>query len=244
MLRALKQWLAGRGGVPDAHRHQLRAWCAQRQCSLEPGGREGGFAVRGRLGASGWRLEWGAPQRLYVRGRGELLLQSDLRLAPELHLMVLDRLLQRRLERAVLDQIAGADESQVDPQMPPEMRWLVTFPRLDTEQAGWPEGLEAVASHPEWLMDWTSGPLAQALGQPPVPRHTPWVLTIGGGSLVLRAGVDEPSPERLEAWLGFFECALREARRVQTETGETGEPTTLPGMWAVAREEPGSDGRT
>ena len=244
MLRALKQWLAGRGRVPDAHRQALLAWCEQRQYSLAPGARAGGFAVLGRLGASGWRLDWGAPQRLYVRGRGELLLQSDLRLSPELHLMVLDRLLQRRLERAVLDQIAGADDGHVDPQMPPEMRWLVTFPRLDTVQAGWPDGFEAVASHPEWLMDWTSGALAQALAQPPAQGHTPWVLTIGAGSLELRAGLDEPSPQSLEAWLGFFECALREARRVQTENGEAGDPTTLPGMWAVSSEEPGPDVRT
>jgi hypothetical protein len=243
MLRALKQWLASRGGVPDAHRQALQDWCMQRQFSLEPGARAGGFAVRGRLGAAGWRLEWGAPQRLYVRGRGELVLQSELRLAPELHLMVLDRLLQRRLERAVLDQIAGADDGRVDPQMPPEMRWLVTFPRLDTQQAGWPDGFEAVASHPDWLLDWTGGALAQALAQAPAQGHTPWLLTIGAGCLELRAGLDDPAPQRLEAWLGFFECAMREARRVQTETGEAGEPTTLPGMWAVARDDSGPNER-
>jgi hypothetical protein len=30
---------------------------------------------------------------------------------------------------------------------------------------------------------------------------------------------------------------MREARRVQTETGDAGEPTTLPGMWAVPRDD-------
>jgi hypothetical protein len=236
MLRALRDWLGGRRRVPDAGRQALQAWCAQRQLGFEPG--EGdGFMLRGRLGPTSWRLDWGRPQRLYVRGRGELLMRCDLRLAPELHLMVVDRMLQRSLERAVLDQIAGTDDGQVDPHMPPEMRWLVTFPRLDTQQAGWPDGFEAVASHPEWLLEWTNGPLEQALGAPPAQGHSPWLLTIGGGRLELRAGLDQTDPSQLAAWIAFFECAMREARRVQTETGDAGEPTTLPGMWAVPRDD-------
>jgi hypothetical protein len=232
MLRALRDWLGGRRAEPDSARLALQAWCEERQIGWEPGPGNG-FMLRGRLGPTTWRLDWGPPQRLYVRGRGELLMRCDLRLAPELHLMVVDRMLQRRLERAVLDQIAGTGDGRVDPDMPPEMRWLVTFPRLDTQQAGWPDGFEAVASHPEWLLAWTGGPLEQALAGAPVQGHSPWLLTIGGGRLELRAGLDDPDPGTLGAWIGFFERAMREARRVQAETGEAGEPTTLPGMWAV-----------
>lgn len=239
MLRAWKDWLAGRRAPPDARWQALQAWSAARQIGFERDARGGGFALTGRFGATPWRLDWGPPERLYVRGRGELRLQADLHLAPELHLMILDQALQRRLERAVLDQIAGAADGRVDPHMPPEMRWVVTFPRLDTQQAGWPDGLEAVASHPEWLLGWAGGPLAQALGEPPARDHTPWVLTIGGGRLELRAGLDDPTVERIEAWIGLYTCAMREARRVQIELGETGDPTTLPSLWAVPREDPG-----
>lgn len=243
MLHALRDWLTRGRGVPDTDELALRHWCEQRQFAFTPHAHRGGFQVQGRLGATGWQLAWGRPERLYVRGRGELWLRADLQLAPELHLMVLDRALQRRLERAVLDQIAGAADSRVDPDMPPEMRWLVTFPRLDAEQAGWPDGIESVASHPEWLLGWTSGPLAQALGEPPARGHTPWVLTVGGGRLELRAGLDDPVPPRLQAWLALFEVAMREARRVQIEAGEAGEPTTLPSLWAVPRDEPEPDER-
>jgi hypothetical protein len=236
MLRTLRDWLGARRGAPEAGWPELQAWCTQRLLSFESDAGGDGFTVQGRLGATGWRLDWGRPERLYVRGRGELLLQTDLGLAPELHLMLLDTALQQRLERAVLDQIAGTADARVDPHMPPEMRWVVTFPRLDTEQAGWPAGFEAVASHPEWMLGWTSGPLAQALGAAPAKGHTPWVLTAGGGLLQLRAGLDEPTPAHLEAWVCLFECAMREARRVQIELGETGEPTTLPSMWAVPRD--------
>ena len=243
MLRALRDWLAGRREAPASKWQALQAWCAERELAFEA--REGGesFTVAGRVGPTGWRLDWGRPQRLYVRGRGELLLRCDLRLAPELHLLVLDRPLQRRLERAVLDQIAGTDDGRVDPDMPPEMRWLVTFPRLDTAQAGWPDGFEAVASHPEWLLAWTSGPLERALSGEPVQGRTPWVLSVGGGRLELRAGLDGPDPQALAEWIGFFECALREARRVQAERADAGDPTTLPGMWAVPRDEHEHDGR-
>ena len=157
MLEKLRGWLAGFRGTPDPGWPDVNEWCIQRQLAYEPDGGGEGFTVRGRLGGLGWRLDWGRPQRLYVRGRGELLVGADLHLPPELHLMVLDRALQRRLERAVLDQIAGAGDGRVDPNMPPEMRWVVTFPRLDTQQAGWPDGFEAVASHPDWLLGWTTG---------------------------------------------------------------------------------------
>ncbi len=236
MLRALRDWLVGRRKASEAGWPHVEAWCAQRLLGYTPDAAGGGFAVHGRLGATGWRLEWGRPQRLYIRGRGELLLQADLGLAPELHLMLLEGALHQRLERAVLDQIAGATDGRVDPHMPPEMRWVVTFARLDTQQAGWPAGFEAVASHPEWMLAWASGPLAQALGSTPAGGPAPWVLTAGGGRLELRAGLDEPEPVHLEAWITLFECAMREARRVQIELGETGEPTTLPSMWAVPRD--------
>jgi len=237
MLRALKAWLTGRASTGVAGWADVQAWCARRELAYEPAAAGPGFAVRGRVGATAWRLAWGSPQRLYVRGRGELVLQSEMNLAPELHLMLLDRGLHRQLERAVLDQIQGAADGLVDARMPAEMRWVATFPRLDPAQAGLPAGLDAVASHPEWLLAWTGAALGQALRRAPVPGHSPWVLTVGAGQLNLRAALDDPHPAQLEAWIGLFECAMREARRAQVEMGDKGEPTTLPSLWAVGRDD-------
>lgn len=234
MLRALRQWFSGRT-APVVQWPDVQAWCAHSRLAWEPlvGGE--GFAVESRSGPLAWRLEWGQPERLYVRGRGELRMQAELGLAPELHLLVLDSPLQRTLERAVLDQIAGAADSRADPHMPQEMRWVVSFPRLALREAmAWPAGLEAFASHEEWLLGWVDGPLARALGAAPAQGHSPLVLLIGEGRLQMRAGLDEPTPEALQAWRALFECAMHEARRMHRDSSEPGDPSTLPSLWAVA----------
>jgi hypothetical protein len=233
MLRTIRQWLSGRA-PPVLTWPDVRAWCDSSRLAWEPLGDGKGFSVESRSGPLAWRLEWGRPERLYVRGRGELRMQADLGLPPELHLMVLDGPLQRTLERAVLDQIAGAADSRPDPHMPEEMRWVVSFPRLALQQAiSWPAGLEAFASHQEWLLGWVGGPLARALGTSPAYGQSPLVLLIGGGRLQLRTGLDEPTPERLQAWRALFECAMHEARRVHREMSEPGDPSTLPSLWAA-----------
>lgn len=240
MLRTLRQWFSGHA-APAAQWPGIQAWCTQNRLAWE-GGTEG-FTVESRSGPQAWRLEWGRPERLYVRGRGELRMQADLGLAPELHLLVLDGLLQRTLERAVLDQIAGAADSRVDPHMPLEMRWVVSFPRLALQQAiTWPAGLDAVASHQEWLLGWVSGPLAQALGEAPAQGHSPLLLLIGEGRLQMRTALDEPTPELLQSWRSLFECAMHEARRAHREMGEPGDPSTLPSLWAVSPGVEAADG--
>ncbi|MEN9416524.1 MAG: hypothetical protein RI988_144 [Pseudomonadota bacterium] len=234
MLRAIRRWFSGRA-APAVQWPEVQAWCAQSRLAWEPLGDGQGFAVENPSGPLAWRLEWGRPERLYVRGRGEMRMQADLGLAPELHLMVLDGSLQQALERAVLDQIASDADSRFDPHMPLEMRWVVTFPRLALQQAiTWPAGLEAFASHQEWLLGWVSGPLARALDAAPARGHSPLLLLIAEGRLQLRTGLDEPTVQRLQAWRTLFECAMHEARRVHREMGEPEDPSTVPSLWAMS----------
>jgi hypothetical protein len=238
MLQQLRQWLRRRRD-PAAGWQEVAGWCEQRRLGFQAAADGQGFAVQGRTGSMGWRLDWGPPERLYVRGR-ELRLRADLGLPEELHLMVLDRALQQDLERAVVDRVTGLAPSRPDPDMPAEMRWVAAFPRLAPADAGdLRVRYESVASHKEWLMAWVGGELGRSLLAPPAVNRSPLLLMIGGGRVQLRTALDSPTPASLEPWVTLFEQALREARRVHKEMGDPGEPTTLPSLWAVSSEEDG-----
>lgn len=240
MLRQLRQWLK-RGREPAPDWQDVAAWCEQRRYAFQARADGDGFALQGRTGSMGWRLDWGPAERLYVRGR-ELRLRADIGLPAELHLMVLDRALQQDLERAVVDQVTGLSPKRPDPDMPAEMRWVAAFPKLAPADAGdLRVRYESVASHKEWLQAWVAGELGRSLLAEPAVTRSPLLLMVGGGRVLLRTALEAPTPEALQPWVTLFEQALREARRVHKEMGDPGDPTTLPSMWAVSPDEDGRE---
>jgi hypothetical protein len=175
-----------------------------------------GFVIDGRQGTVAWRLEWGPSQRPYIVGQ-ELRLRAELGLTPELQLVVMNRLLQEAMEKAVFEQYVEGVQTRIDNQTPPEMRWLVMFPRLsDTEMGSLAEHFVALSSIKAWLLSWLEGPLMQALEAARLDPLTPTVMMIGRGRLMLRTSLPETSlrERTLQGWLTLFETAMRESRRV------------------------------
>ena len=82
-----------------------------------------------------WRLEWGPSQRPYIQGH-ELRLRAEMGLAPDLQLVLMNRALQETMEKAVFDQYVEGVQTRIDNQTPPEMRWLVMFPKLSGSEMG------------------------------------------------------------------------------------------------------------
>ena len=232
MLDGLKRLFSG-PAAPVGDWDGIAPWATSKQYTFR-GVQSEGFVIDGRLGATPWRLEWGPSQRPYIEGQ-ELRIRSELGLGSELQLVVMNRVLQEQMERDVFDQYVEGVQTRIDNQTPPEMRWLVMFPKLPG--ADMPELREryvALASLKPWLIQWLQGPLSEALAALRVEPATPLVLMIGRGRLMLRTALPDADVLPLQAWLRLFEVAMREARRVANDSSESISPSTHPSMWSTS----------
>ena len=240
MLEGLKRLFSG-GAAPARGWDGLAPWAEARQCSFRGVREAEGFVVEGRLGALPWRLEWGPSQRPYVKGT-ELRIRAELALPSDLQVVVLNRLLQEQMEKGVFEQYVEGVQTRIDHDTPPEMRWLVMFPKLGgAEMGALRERWVALASVKAWLIAWLEGALSSALAKLPVAHERPVVLMVGRGRLSLRTEVGEPDAEELERWVQLFETAMREARRAATLTFDTTIPSTQPSLWSASALPPADD---
>ncbi len=233
MLDGLKRLFSGSGQGDDAGHdwEGLLPWVQQRQYTFRVVQNEG-FVVDGRLGATPWRLEWGPSQRPYIAGH-ELRIRAELGLSPELQLVVLNRQLQEKMEKDVFEQYVEGVQTRIDNQTPPEMRWLVMFPKLAEKDLGeLADRYAALSSLKPWLVQWLTGPLTQSLAALRVDDSVPMVLMIGRGRLMLRTALAEPELAALQQWLRLFESAMREARRVANDSSDAISPSTQPSLWS------------
>lgn len=230
MLDGLKRLFSGNRPVPATGWEGIAPWAASRQYAFR-GVQDEGFVIDGRLGVMPWRLEWGPSQRPYIHGH-ELRLRAEMGLASDLHLVLMNRELQETMEKAVFDQYVEGVQTRIDNQTPPEMRWLVMFPKLSGSEMGpLRERYMALSSMKSWLTRWLEGPLTQALLALRLDASVPTVLMIGRGRLMLRTALDEPEVQALQTWLRLFEHAMREARRVADEGVASISPSTQPSLW-------------
>jgi hypothetical protein len=240
MLKGLKDWFSGAPQSGSAQAWDaIPAWAEEREYAFR-GVRGEGFVIDGRLGAAPWRLEWGPSQRPYVQGH-ELRLRAEMGLVSGLQALVMNRTLQETLEKAVFEQYVEGVQTRIDNQTPPEMRWLVMFPKLPGADMGaLREGFVALSSSKSWLVQWLGGPLAEGLAAFTRDPATPLVLMIGRGRLMLRTAMDTPDVPSLLAWLRLFEVAMREARRVSNDSPDALTPSTQPSLWtnSVLPDEP------
>jgi hypothetical protein len=231
MLEGLKRWLTGAPTMASPGTEELVPWAESRQYSFRGVPHEG-FVIDGRLGATPWRMEWGPSQRPYVQGQ-ELRLRAEMGLASDLQMVVMNRHLQERMEKDVFEQYVEGVQTRIDNQTPPEMRWLVMFPKLaGTEMGALRDGFVALGSVKTWLTQWLEGPLTAAILAQHLAPEVPMVLMIGRGRLMLRTAQAEPDLPQLQAWLRLFEAAMREARRVANDSPDTISPSTQPSGWA------------
>lgn len=230
MLDGLKRLLTGAPAPAGEGWSDLAAWAASRNHSFRDVPNEG-FVIDGRLEATPWRLEWGPSQRPYIAGQ-ELRLRAEMGLPSDLQLVLMNRELQETMEQAVFNQYVEGVQTRIDNQTPPEMRWLVMFPRLPGSEMGpLHERFVALSNFKNWLVRWLEGPLAQSLAALRAGPSVPLVLMIGRGRLMLRTALAEPELPALQTWLRLFETAMREARRVSVSGAESSAPSTHPGAW-------------
>ena len=241
MLKNLRRLFAG---APDqAEAGMLRQWAEERGHGWRRVRGAEGCVVEGRSGTQDWRIEWGPPQRDYITGV-ELRLIAELELPKEVVAMVLNRALTETMEATVYERYVDDVQTRIDTDTPPEMRWLVLYPKLGAQDLGrLRDRYVAVGSIEPWLQQWLHGPLNDALAATldEAQAEHPVVMTIGRGRLLLRMPMAQPQARPLAMWFSVFEHALREARRLGAEwrAGANAGLTTQPSAWAHT-EHPGT----
>jgi hypothetical protein len=233
MLEGFKRLFSGTAAAPAEGWDGIAPWAQSKQYTFR-GVQNEGFVIDGRLGATPWRLEWGPSQRPYIQGQ-ELRIRSELGLSSELQLVLMNKALQEAMEKAVFDQYVEGVQTRIDNQTPPEMRWLVMFPKLPSgDMPLLRERFVALASTKTWLKQWLDGPLSQVLAALQMEPSVPLVLMIGRGRLMLRTALPDAEVAVLQSWLRLFETAMREARRVANESSDSFSPSTQPSMWSAS----------
>jgi hypothetical protein len=216
MIDGIKRWLSGSQSTGTAGFEDIAAWADAGHYTFR-GVQDEGFVIDGRLGTSLWRLEWGPSQRPYFKGH-ELRLRAEPGVQAELQLLVLTRDLQEQLEKSIFEQYVEDVQTRIDNQTPPEMRWLVMFPKLGSSDMGTlRDPYVALGNAKPWLQAWLRGPLSQALQARAAEGSDPLVLMLGRGRLMLRTTLATPTLAQIKRSLQLFETALREARRVHSD---------------------------
>ena len=240
MLDGIKRWLGSPAKAEASPWASVMTWAEAHQYGFRAVP-EQGFVVDGRLGTTPWRLEWGPSQRPYIQGH-ELRLRAELGLGSELQMLVMNRGLAEQMEKAVFEQYVEGVQTRIDNQTPPEMRWLVMFPKLAASEMGeLRRRYAALGSIKVWLQSWLQGPLSAALEAYPRDDTTPLVIMIARGRLTLRTALAQPELRAVQSALRLFETALRESERTARAKIEPAPASSVPSSW-TAGETKGSDG--
>jgi len=233
MLDSLKRWLGTASAETHGYR-ELASWAQSHGWTLRGVREIEGFVIDGQTGSTAWRLEWGPSQRPYVQGQ-ELRIRAELDVPRDLQALVLNRELMESMEKSVFDQYVEDVQTRIDTTTPPEMRWLVMFPKLSgTELKTLREGYGALSSIKPWLQQWLAGVLTPALAALPSSAERPLALMVGRRRLTLRTALPHADVIGIEAWLKLFNCALTDAQRVDIDDLDQATPSTQPSMFPAS----------
>ena len=214
MLDGLKRLFSSGGAAQQGGLEAIVNWAETRKFTFRPLGQEEGFIIDGRVGTVPWRMEWGPSQRSYISG-GELRLRAELGLGKELQVVLLNQHLQESMEKAIFEQYVEDVQTRIDNETPPEMRWLVMFPKLNEKELGrLKDRFAAISSVKSWVVAWLDGNLSAGLAVLRVDPSTPFIAVISRGRLTLRTAMAEPYLPDIEVAIRLFETAVREAQRV------------------------------
>jgi hypothetical protein len=169
-------------------------WAASQGFEFSGDSASSSFAVDGQIAGRPWRLEAGKPTRRYIQGT-ELRARADLGVNPDALVLVLNRPLKDLLEKQAYALYTDSLQTQVDPNLPEEMRLLSMF-----EECGWDalprlfwSRYSVVADDREHAMAWVDAVLTKQLLEWPAPApsiEVPFVMLLLRGKAYLRMQQD------------------------------------------------------
>lgn len=234
VIKQIKQWFTVRANA--ARWRGLADWADERGGQLRQARDGRGFVIdlpRSLPGLT--RIEWGPSQRSYIQGH-ELRMRCELKLNPDMQMMLIERQLMDQLERSVFEAYTDTLKTRVDTDTPEEMRWLVMFPKqTQIESKLVRQRFGALGVNRELCAAWLQGPLSEHLAQASqdlITEGRPFVLLTLRGNVYLRTAMAEPGLDEIQALARVLDAAAHGAQQVSQRLGEGGPwPTTTSVAW-------------
>ena len=192
---------------------QVSQWAGMQGLAYSSRGEGRGFAVEGMVSGKPWRMERGRPSRDFIRGE-ELRARAELGVRDDVAVLIMNRHLKEELEKRAFSLYTDTLQTQIDPHLPEEMRWLSMY-----EEVGWEELGQAFLDQYAILADarvhatqWIKPELVNLLQawpsrEPSVPR----VLMVLRGKVYLRMQINEGDIPSLEHASRVFTTACNAA---------------------------------
>jgi hypothetical protein len=230
MLGNLKRWMSSQPVAADVR--GLSNWAQQHNQVFKTVRDERGGVVECETDDRKWRIEWGEPQRSYIK-TSELRLREELGLSPDFQLLVISRKLAEQLEADVFARFTEAMQTQIDNNMPEEMRWLAMFPKVNlSAYKPLRAKLLVLSSVAPAAEAWLQGEVAQALETALggfLANDPAFVLMALRGRLYLRLEAESVDETLLDATNVLFDAASRRARNLSDLLSDAG---TASGGWS------------
>jgi hypothetical protein len=212
VTRSPSSYLAGQDAGTLSPANKVSEWASLQGLSYTD--RSGaGYAVDGQIQGKPWKLEQGKPSRDFIRGI-ELRARGEMGVNEDVAVMIMTRSLKNDLDKRAFSLYTDTLQTQIDPHLPEEMRWLSMY-----EEVGWQELGQGFLDQYAILADerdnasrWITPDLVSALlawpsSEPDVPR----VLMVLRGKVYLRMQVNPGDIPTLEHATRVFTSACEAA---------------------------------
>jgi hypothetical protein len=193
----------------------LSEWASTRGFGFSAGDSGGALGLEGKIAGKRWRMELGRPSRNFIRGE-ELRGRAELGIDEDAAVLVLNRTLKEALDKQAYSIFTDPLQTQVDPSLPEEMRWLAMY-----DEVGWDELPPAfwaryavLADRRENALAWIDAALAAALldwPQPGPTAETPFMLMLLRGKGYMRMEYAPPNMSTLQHAALVFTTACETA---------------------------------
>jgi hypothetical protein len=205
ITRSPSSYLAGQGG--GAPLGKASEWASLQGLSYTERGK--GYSMDGKINGKPWKIEQGKPSRDFIHGI-ELRARGEMGLREDVAVMIMTRSLKNDLDKRAFSLYTDTLQTQIDPHLPEEMRWLSMY-----EEVGWEELGQVFLDHYAILADereravaWLTPELAgQLLAWPSSEPDVPRVLMVLRGKVYLRMQINEGDIPTLEHATRVFTTA-------------------------------------
>jgi hypothetical protein len=206
--RSPSSYLAGQGGSPS-QLGKVSEWALLQGFSYSERSGGKGYQVDGQINGKPWRMEQGKPSRDFIKGI-ELRARGEMGLREDVAVLIMTRSLKNELEKRAFSLYTDTLQTQVDPNLPEEMRWLSMY-----EEVGWQELGQVFLDNYAILADdksnaaqWITPELAgQLLAWPSSEPDVPRVLMLLRGKVYLRMQINDGDIPTLEHAARVFTTA-------------------------------------
>jgi hypothetical protein len=153
----------------------------------------GFYKLDGQIHGRPWRIEQGKPSRDFIKGL-ELRARGEMNVSEDVAVMIMSRALKNELDKRAFALYTDTLQTQIDPHLPEEMRWLSMYEEVGWEQVGneFLDQYAILADRKEHAMAWVTPEIVHQLmawpsSEPDVPR----VLMVLRGKVYLRMQIGD-----------------------------------------------------